>query len=193
MAVFDTEERRIMGPGLMLIVWMFGQLCDMRWSGGRPWGFRRQGAWLIPWRTVSTGLAPAFVGLALMSGGRSPSEGGMAGVVGRGAAAGVAAAAWRLALCRRVGEASSHPSVEWISAFPHPWLRSVRRDCWPSGPSFPLKAQESLAVVGVVGGVLLPLWMVSRLPQMGVKTWGRDRPWTGVGWPGCASPVRVSI
>ena len=68
MAVFDTEERRIMGLGLMLIVWMFGQLCDVLdgpWPG--PWGRHgRQGAWLDSMADlISAGLAPAFVGPGL--------------------------------------------------------------------------------------------------------------------------------
>ena len=183
MAVFDTEERRIMGLGLMLIVWMFGQLCDvLDGPVARALGASgRQGAWLDSMADlISAGLAPAFVGLALMSEWSVTLGGEAWHAWWVGVPLWVLpAAAWRLA--RYAGESgettSAHPSVGLdFEGIPAPMAALYWAGLLAIWAFLPAEgAGEALWWSGVVGGVLLPLWMVSRLPQMGVKTWGRDR------------------
>ncbi len=69
MGITGADERRVAGLQWMLLVWMFGQLCDLldgavaRWMGAE----NEQGAMLDSMADlVSAGLAPAFVGMALM-------------------------------------------------------------------------------------------------------------------------------
>ncbi|MCH1581561.1 MAG: CDP-alcohol phosphatidyltransferase family protein, partial [Flavobacteriales bacterium] len=69
MEITGASERRIAGIQFMLVVWITGQLCDVldgavaRWMGADS----GQGAMLDSMADlVSAGLAPSFVGLALM-------------------------------------------------------------------------------------------------------------------------------
>ena len=84
MAFLGAEERRVAGLQWMLTVWMFGQLCDVldgavaRWMGADS----NQGAMFDSMADlVSAGLAPAFVGMALMvewqAGGGMPGGDGL--------------------------------------------------------------------------------------------------------------------
>ncbi len=188
MAAFGTTERRVMGIGWMLVVWLFGQLCDvLDGPVARKMGASgNQGAWLDSMADlISGGLAPAFVGLSLMSEWASGMEGGVWMPLLQGAPLlMLPAAAWRLA--RYAGESaeghSESPAAGLdFEGIPAPmaalyWAGLlVLWAAWPAGMD-----THWLWLSGVVGGTLLPLWMVSRLPQMGVKTWGRS-PWVDRG------------
>lgn len=185
MTLFGTTERRVMGLGWMLIVWMFGQLCDvLDGPVARKMGASgQQGAWLDSMADlISGGLAPAFVGLSLMSEWSASATGvawGAGAMWVQGAPLLVLpAAAWRLA--RYAGESAGDqpkgPSVGLdFEGIPAPmaalyWAGLLAMwAVWPSGHS-----TEWLWWSGCVGGTLLPLWMVSRWPQLGLKTWGRS-------------------
>lgn len=184
MAFLGAEERRVAGLQWMLTVWMFGQLCDVldgavaRWMGADS----NQGAMLDSMADlVSAGLAPAFVGMALMvewqAGGGMP--GGMAWATLLPLLV-LAAAAWRLA--RYAREAMSPKAVaedRWFDfeGLPAPfaalywgallwvWSRCEGQEC------------ASLWMLGMVGATLLPLGMVSTWPQVGFKKWGEVKRW----------------
>ena len=108
MEAMRVSERRVMGIYLMLAVWGVGVVCDvLDGAVARAMGADgKQGALLDSMADlVSGGLAPAFVGLALM---KEWSLSGLA--LWEGAGPGLAtlilpAAAWRLA--RYAGEAIS--------------------------------------------------------------------------------------
>lgn len=180
MALLGTTERRVMGIGWMLIVWLFGQLCDvLDGPVARKMGASgNQGAWLDSMADlISSGVAPAFVGLSLMSEWGTSGSGMWHSVLQGLPLLILPAAAWRLA--RYAGEASEGhdaPSVGLdFEGIPAPmaalyWAGLL--GVWATWPGN--QEPQWLWLAGVVGGTLLPLWMVSRLPQIGAKTWGRS-------------------
>jgi phosphatidylserine synthase len=183
MASFGIVERRVMGILVMLGVWMFGLFCDvLDGAVARALGADgNQGAWLDSMADlVSGGLAPAFVGVALMK------EWGAAGL-GLGSVMWVdllpmlllPAAAWRLA--RYAGEAgqASHDASEVgldFEGIPAPfsavwWGLLLAVWAFVGGA----ESASWLWWGGLLGGTVLPFWMASRFPQFGLKQWGQFR------------------
>lgn len=179
-----AKERRVAGLEWMLLVWMVGQLCDLldgavaRWMGADG----AQGAMLDSMADlVSAGLAPAFVGMALimewLAMGAMPEGWTWATVLPLTV---MAAAAWRLARFTRLqlsGEGQAAEGRHDFSGIPAPFaavywggLLWVWSRCGDGGCPW-------LWMAGMAGATLLPLGMVSTLPQMGFKHWGEERSW----------------
>lgn len=173
-----TEERRVAGILWLLVVWGLGQLCDLLDGAvARAMGADgAQGAMLDSMADlVSAGLAPAFIGMALMmewraAGGLFPGlewSPVLALLV-------MMAGAWRLA---RFARGFGGPQDERFdfAGIPAP----VAALYW--GMVLLLWAErgaDSLGWIGWLGAIgvtLLPLGMVSRWPQFGFKTWGQDK------------------
>jgi len=187
MDLAGTRERRVAGTLWLLAVWGFGQLCDLldgavaRCLGADG----RQGAMLDAMADlVSAGLAPAFIGMALMM------EWRVAGGLPVGfewmpimALLVLMAGAWRLA---RFAIGSGTPEDQRFDfvGIPAPMAAMY----W--GTVLWVWAQEGEGAVdwigwlGAIGVTLLPLGMVSRQPQFGFKTWGLDGPFdrARIGW-----------
>lgn len=184
MGLTGTTERRIAGLGWMLTVWMVGQLCDLLDGAvARSMGAEGpQGAMLDAMADlVSAGLAPAFVGMALMM------EWQAMGVMPESMwwatiwpLAVVMAAAWRLARFARLaisGEEDGQLGRFDFAGIPAPyaalfwgglvwaWLRCDGVGCpW-------------LWYAGLLGATALPVGMASTWPQLGFKHWGQERWW----------------
>ncbi|MDB4787301.1 CDP-alcohol phosphatidyltransferase family protein [Flavobacteriales bacterium] len=184
MGITGAEERRIAGLQWMLLVWMFGQLCDLldgavaRWMGAQ----NGQGAMLDSMADlVSAGLAPAFVGIALMmewhAMGILPKNLGWLSVLPLTV---VMAAAWRLArysLQAVTPKSADDSSPQGFEGIPAPFAALF----W--GGLLLIWSQSTgtegrwLWLLGLGGATLLPLGMVSHWPQAGFKQWGADKKW----------------
>ena len=182
MALLGEDQRRVAGLFWLIAVWMFGQLCDvldgavaraMRAEGG-------MGAMLDSMADlVSSGLAPAFVGMALImewkTHGMMPAGTGWLTIL---PLAVMMAAAWRLA---RFSLGASQPVVEAKSSrfdfegVPAPFAAVYWAGLVWSWSRCGAAGCEGVWLLGMVGCTLLPLGMVSRLPQVGFKHWGSDR------------------
>ncbi len=172
-----TKERRVAGILWLLVVWGLGQLCDLLDGAvARLMGADGvQGAMLDSMADlVSAGLAPAFIGMALMMEWRAAG----------GLAAGfewapilallvMMAGAWRLARFSR-GSDGPHDDRFDFAGIPAPMAAlywGMVLWVWAE------KGTDSLgwiAWLGAIGVTFLPLGMVSRWPQFGFKTWGQD-------------------
>ena len=180
MEAMRVSERRVMGIYLMLAVWGFGVVCDvLDGAVARAMGADgKQGALLDSMADlVSGGLAPAFVGLALM---KEWSLSGLALWEGTWTAGLplliLPAAAWRLA--RYAGEAMSDtPKKEGLDfeGIPAPFSALWWGLLLLAWAGWGGEGGDWLWLTGLAGGTLLPLWMSSRFPQFGLKEWGRDR------------------
>lgn len=192
--LIGATQRRVAGLQWMLAVWMFGQLCDV-FDGAvaRKLGVQGgQGAMLDSMADlVSAGLAPAFVGMALMmewqAGGGMPVGWSWATLLPLTV---MMAAAWRLArfTVGALAGPSAYAQVQDnrfdFEGLPAPfaalyWAALVWIWSCCSGTEC-----QSLWLAGLVGCTLLPLGMVSRWPQVGFKHWGTDRNWDRLrlGW-----------
>ena len=197
MDVTGSSERRVAGILWLLAVWGFGQLCDLLDGAvARAMGADgAQGAMLDSMADlVSAGLAPAFIGMALMM------EWRVAGGLPDGlewtpilALLVMLAGAWRLA---RYARGSGIPEDRRFdfAGIPAPMAAlywGVVLWVWAAEGAASL---DWTVWLGAVGVTLLPLGMVSRWPQFGFKTWGQDRGLdrTRIGWlMGTASLVIV--
>lgn len=198
MDAMGTTERRVAGVYWMLAVWGFGQVCDLLDGAvARAMGAEgAQGAMLDSMADlVSAGLAPAFVGMALMMEWRS------AGVLSPEmswlpilALTVMLAGAWRLARFAR-GGGSSQDSRFDFAGIPAPFAAVYWAAVLWAWADLGAEAQPWFAALGILGVTLLPLGMVSRLPQFGWKTWGRDRALDGtrLGWLGTAAMLVVFL
>jgi phosphatidylserine synthase len=187
MDTLGIQERRVAGLFWLLAVWMFGQLCDLL-DGlvARAMGAQGdQGAMLDSMADlVSSGLAPAFVGMALMMEWRA--TGGMPPFLHWAVILPLTvmlAAAWRLARFTRLALASA-PGEDTLAddrvdfeGVPAPFAAVFWGALVWSWAQCPGEGCGSLWVLGLIGSTLLPLCMVSTLPQMGFKHWGGDRSW----------------
>lgn len=191
MGFTGAEERRIAGLQWMLVVWMFGQLCDLldgavaRWMGAQ----NGQGAMLDSMADlISAGLAPAFVGMALMMEWRAmgvlPSSLGWLTLLPLSVAM---AAAWRLArfsLQSVTVEPEDEQHHGGFEGIPAPFAALF----W--GGLLLIWSQSTgtegswLWLLGLAGATLLPWGMVSSWPQVGFKHWGTDKRWDvmRLGW-----------
>ena len=184
MDLTGAGERRVAGLQWMLAVWMFGQLCDLldgavaRWMGAE----NGQGAMLDSMADlISAGLAPAFVGMALMmewqAMGILPKALGVLTLLPLSVAM---AAAWRLARfslkATFEGTAADTTSGDF-EGIPAPFAALY----W--GGVLLIWSQSSgmegqwLWILGLLGATLLPLGMVSTWPQVGFKHWGANKQW----------------
>lgn len=182
MVLLGEDQRRVAGLFWLLAVWMFGQLCDVL-DGGVARAMRadgRMGAMLDSMADlVSSGLAPAFVGMALIM------EWGAQGLMPDGTGwltvlplTVMMAAAWRLA--RFSLDAMGPPSREMSNRFDFEGLPAPFAAVYWAGLVWSWSrcgdaGCEGLWALGLLGSSLLPLGMVSRLPQVGFKHWGSDR------------------
>jgi len=191
MGITGADERRVAGLQWMLLVWMFGQLCDLldgavaRWMGAE----NGQGAMLDSMADlVSAGLAPAFVGMALMM------EWQVMGVLPPGWAWAtllpltvVMAAAWRLARFS-VQATSKNPDRDLetldFKGIPAPFAALFWGGLLLIWSQCNGNEGDWLWLLGLAGATLLPLGMVSNSPQVGLKHWGANRKWDLVrlGW-----------
>jgi len=191
MDLTGAKERRVAGIQWMLLVWMFGQLCDLLDGAvARRMGAQNgQGAMLDSMADlISAGLAPAFVGMALMMEWQAIGffpEG--LGKVTLLPLLVVMAAAWRLARFSLESTSEANPEDQNQMGFkgiPAPFaalywggLLLIWSQC--SGTE-----GDWLWTLGLLGATLLPLGMVSSVPQAGFKHWGSDKRWDAVrlGW-----------
>ena len=133
---------------------------------------------------VSSGLAPAFVGMALMM------EWQATGVMPDGVASFTVlpltvlmAAAWRLARFSR--QAVQGPESEEsngderfdFEGLPAPFAALFWAGLVWTWAQCPGVGCDGLWILGMLGCTLLPLGMVSSLPQVGLKHWGQDKRW----------------
>jgi len=184
MGITGASERRIAGIQFMLLVWMTGQLCDVldgavaRWMGADG----AQGAMLDSMADlVSAGLAPSFVGMALMmewqvSGG-VPEAWSWSGIL---PLALMAAAAWRLARFATQAAAKTEPETPGrydFQGIPAPFAAVYWGGMLWIWAQCDAEQCQWLWAAGVLGATLLPWGMVSRWPQVGFKHWGTDRRW----------------
>ena len=178
MDLTGAKERRVAGTLWLLAVWGTGQLCDLldgavaRLMGADG----EQGAMLDAMADlVSAGLAPAFIGMALMmewrAAGGLPSGFEWMPIL---ALLVMMAGAWRLARFAR-GSGKADDRRFDFAGIPAPmaalYWGAVLWVWATEGPA----SIDFIVWLGVVGVTLLPLGMVSRWPQFGFKTWGVDR------------------
>ena len=192
MDAMGTKERRVAGVYWMLAVWGFGQFCDLLDGAvARAMGADgAQGAMLDSMADlVSAGLAPSFVGMALLmewrSAGLLSPEMSWLPIL---ALTVMIAGAWRLARHARGAGASKDPRFDF-AGIPAPFAAVYwGAVLWTWADAGPAVA-NGFAALGIIGVTLLPLGMVSRLPQFGWKSWGRDRALDGtrIGWLGTAA------
>ena len=187
MEVLGEDKRRVAGLIWLLVVWMFGQLCDvLDGAVARAMGAQgAQGAMLDSMADlVSSGLAPAFVGMALMM------EWQATGVMPDGVASFTVlpltvlmAAAWRLARFSRQavqGPESQESNGDKrfdFEGLPAPFAALFWAGLVWTWAQCPGVGCDGLWILGMLGCTLLPLGMVSSLPQVGLKHWGQDKRW----------------
>jgi phosphatidylserine synthase len=192
MDTFGIAERRVMGVLVMLGIWTVGLVCDvLDGAVARAMGAEgKQGALLDSMADlVSGGLAPAFVGVALMkewmAAGLAPLEYTCLSFLPMLV---LPAAAWRLA--RYAGNAleteqqTSGLSLDF-EGIPAPFSAvwwGLLLAAWALGATADSAAW--LWWCGLLGGTALPIWMASKLPQFGLKQWGQFRWMDGarIGW-----------
>jgi len=187
MDLVGQKERRVAGLFWLLAVWMFGQLCDVL-DGlvARAMGAQgAQGAMLDSMADlVSSGLAPAFVGMALImewsAMGHIPDALSWVTVLPLTV---MMAAAWRLARFSR--EAIEGPLPVADDRFDFAGLPAPFAALFWGGLTWwwavcPGLGCDRLWWLGMVGSTLLPLGMASRMPQVGFKHWGSEKAFDGV-------------
>lgn len=184
MEITGASERRIAGIQFMLVVWITGQLCDVldgavaRWMGADS----GQGAMLDSMADlVSAGLAPSFVGLALMMewqvSGIVPQAGSWLGVLPLTM---MMAAAWRLARYATQAAAKTEheaPGRYDFEGIPAPFAAVFWGGLLWIWSQCDAEQCDWLWAAGLLGATLLPWGMVSQWPQVGFKHWGMDRGW----------------
>ena len=184
MALTGATERRVAGLGWMLVVWMTGQLCDLLDGAvARKMGAEGpQGAMLDAMADlVSAGLAPAFVGMALMmewqAMGLMPDAFWWATILPLGV---VMAAAWRLARFSR--QAVSGEETHELGRFDFAGIPAPFAALYWGGLVWAWLSCDGVGcpwlwMAGMVGATLLPIGMASTWPQLGFKHWGEERWW----------------
>ena len=173
-----TKERRVAGILWLLVVWGLGQLCDLLDGAvARAMGAEgAQGAMLDSMADlVSSGLAPAFIGMALMmelraAGGLPPGFEWVPIL----ALLVLMAGAWRLARFARGSGASKDERFDF-AGIPAPVAALYWGMVLWAWAEKGADAAGWIGWLGAIGVILLPLGMVSRWPQFGFKTWGQNR------------------
>ena len=183
--IFGISSDRVLGIYLMLLVWAFGLFCDVLDGAVARWmkAEGNQGAMLDSMADfISGGLAPAFVGLHLLRemSGYCPVSWSHDVLLGLPLLV-LPAAAWRLARYSRLAierneEPAITPSAADFEGIPAPfaavWWGALLLH-W-AGVDNGMDATW-LWWSCMLGGTALPMLMVSRLPQSGLKKWGHNR------------------
>ena len=185
MDLLGVRERRIAGMLWLLAVWMFGQFCDLL-DGAVARAMKAEGPQGVMLDSmadlVSAGLAPAFVGMALMTEWRA-----MGGLPEGWAWTVILpllvmlAAAWRLARFTRGAllqeEGAKGDDRFDFEGLPAPFAALYWGGLVWTWSQCPGWGCDALWTLGLVGSLLLPLGMVSTVPQVGFKHWGKRKSW----------------
>lgn len=187
MELLGVQERRVAGMLWLLAVWMFGQLCDLL-DGAVARALKAEGAQGVMLDSmadlVSAGLAPAFVGMALMT--EWLAMGGMPDALEWATVLPLTvmlAAAWRLArfthqaLLTDEGEQKQQDDRFDFEGLPAPFAALFWGGLVWTWSQCPGAGCDHLWILGLVGSLILPLGMVSSLPQIGFKHWGGQKSW----------------